>query len=159
MIRPLRQRHRRMFIVLGVALPVALVAGIAARKPVPVTPSLPGGIVGEPVQFAATQWSRNDLFARQAIQVVLVRERVGAGRLAIKLSAPEDFAKPDLLVYWVAGNSTVSDTIPDDAFLLGSFNGPGPLPLPPGVSPSSGRLILYSLADHDVVDLSKLLTL
>jgi hypothetical protein len=159
MIRSLRQTHRRLFAVLGIALPVALVAGMAARRPVPTTPSLPDGIVAESVQFAAAQWSRNDLFAKQPIQVALVRERVGVGRFAIGLSAPKDFAKPDLLVYWVAGNTTVADTIPDDAFLLGSFDGSTPLPLPPGMLQSSGILILYSLADHEVVDVSKPISL
>jgi len=35
MIRPLRQRHRRIFITLGIFLPLAFALGIAARKSVP----------------------------------------------------------------------------------------------------------------------------
>jgi hypothetical protein len=35
MIRPLRQRHRHIFMVLGFILPVAFAVGIAERKPAP----------------------------------------------------------------------------------------------------------------------------
>ncbi len=38
MIRPLRQRHRRIFFVLAVVLPVLFAWGIAARNGIPVMP-------------------------------------------------------------------------------------------------------------------------
>src|SRR5262245_24372362 len=102
MIRPLRQRHRRIVIAMGVVLPVAFTLGVAARKPVPTVPSLPT----EPaaVQFSSTTtvWDRSDLFAKSAIQVRLLRENRSSGRFALRLSAGRDFAKPDLIVYWVA---------------------------------------------------------
>ena len=41
MIRPLRQRHRRIVTTLAVVLPLAFIAAILARRPVPVSgPSL-----------------------------------------------------------------------------------------------------------------------
>ncbi len=72
-----------------------------------------------------------------------------------ELSAPKNFAKPDLLVYWIAGNATTFDMIPDNAVLLGSFSNSAPLPFPRGEAESSGVLILYSLANHEVIDVSK----
>jgi hypothetical protein len=155
MTRTLRQRHRRIFAVLGVALPVAFIIGMAARTPVPAVDSLPGEIAGEPLRVAARQWSRDDLCTGTSIQAALVRERAGSGRFAVELTPPKDFARPDLLVYWMAGGSTVTEAIPDDAILLGGLDGSVPLPFPPGSPPSNGMLILYSLADHEIVDVSK----
>jgi hypothetical protein len=144
-----------MFAVLGVALPVALVIGIAARKPVPTSDLLPNGISNQQRQFTASEWSRDDLFSKTPIRAALVRERTGAGQFAVELSAPKHFAKPDLLVYWIAGSSTVSDAIPDNAVLLGAFDDSEPLPFPTSSPASNGTLILYSLADREVVDVSK----
>ena len=147
-----------MFVVLGVVLPVALVAGIAARKPAPAPVALPRELSSESPRFEVTRWSRGDLFTKAPVRVVLVRERADAGRFAVELSAPTDFAKPDLLVYWAAGNATVADTIPDNAVFLGSFSVATPLFLPSGAASSGGVLILYSLADQEVVGVSKPLT-
>jgi len=155
MIRPLRQRHRRMVTVLGVLLPIAFVVGIAARKPVPSTPSLPAGLVASPRTFAATQWEHADLFAKAVIQVRLLRESADAGGFGIELSAPKDFVKPDLIVYWVAGNPNITDTLPDNARLLGAFNSSIALPLPVEATSASGILVLYSLADQEVIAVSK----
>src|SRR6266404_4950209 len=122
MIRPLRKRHRRMVIVLGVFLPVAFAVGIAARKPVPGMTSLPKELVVSPQIFAVTEWERADLFTKTPIQVRLLRESAGTGHFAVELSAPKDFEKPDLIVYWLAVGTRITDTIPDDAFVLGSFH-------------------------------------
>src|SRR5215471_1469470 len=143
MIRPLRLRHRRMFAFLGVVLPVAVVMGVAARKPIPATPSLSTGLGAERRRFDAIQWSRADLFTKIPIRVDLVRERDRAGQFAIKFSGPNDFVRPDLLVYWIAGNADVMDTIPDSTYLLGGFNTTTPLPIPASAPLSNGKLILY----------------
>src|SRR5215208_1792159 len=103
MIRPLRQRHRRMVKVIGVLLPIAFAAGIAARKPAPTAARLPAALAGTVQHFEAVEWERDDLFRKTAIRVRLLRERVGAGHSAVTLFAPKDFLKPDLIVYWVAG--------------------------------------------------------
>lgn len=41
MTRPLRRRHRNVFIALGVLLPVIVLLGLSGRKPVPTVESLP----------------------------------------------------------------------------------------------------------------------
>ncbi len=155
MIRPLRQRHCRMVIVLGVVLPIAFSVGIAARKPVPDMISLPKELVTSRQKFAATEWERADLFTKTPIQVRLLRESAGAGHFAVEFSAAKDFVKPDLIVYWVAGNSNIDHVLPDNALLLGGFNPYTPLPLVEHIGATSGRLVLYSLADQEIVEISK----
>lgn len=155
MIRPLRQRHRHMVIALGIFLPVAFSVGIAARKPVPGMISLPKELVASPQTFASTEWKRADLFPKTPIQVRLLRESVDAGRFALDLSAAKDFVKPDLIVYWVAGSPNITDTLPDSARLLGAFNSSLPLLLSPDAGAGSGVLVLYSLADQEIVEVSK----
>src|SRR5437016_2663245 len=131
MIRPLRQRHRRMIIMLGIFLPIAFAFGIAARKPVARMTSLPEELVASPQNFAATEWERADLFTKTPIQVRLLRERRGAVRFAVEFSAAKDFVKPDLIVYWVSGNPILADKLPDNARLLGAFNSSLALSLSP----------------------------
>jgi hypothetical protein len=155
MIRPLRQRHRRMVIVLGVLVPVAFAVGIAARKPVAGMASLPKELVASPQQFAISEWERADLFTKTQIRVRLLRESAGAAHFAVKFSAAKDFVKPDLIVYWVAGSPNLTDTLPDNARLLGVFDSSVALPLSPDAGSSSGVLVLYSLADQEIVEVSK----
>ena len=155
MICLLRERHRRMVIVFGVLLPVAFAVGIAARKPVPGMTSLPKELVASPQQFAVTEWERADLFTKTPIQVRLLRESAGTGRFAVEFSAAKDFVKPDLIVYWVASSPKITDTLPDNARLLGAFNSSVALSLSPDAGAGSGVLVLYSLADQEVVEVSK----
>ena len=155
MIRPLRQRHRRMVIVLGVFLPVAFAVGIAARKPVPGMTSLPKELVSSLQKFAVTEWERGDLFTKTPIQVRLLRESASAAHFAVEFSAAKDFVKPDLIVYWVAGGPNITDSLPDNARLLGAFNSSEAMSLPPDAASGSGVLVLYSLADQEIVEVSK----
>src|SRR6266550_5652997 len=157
MISPLRQQHRRMVIVLGVFLPIAFLIGIPARKSVPGMTSLPQELVASPQKFAVTEWERADLFTKTPIQVRLLRESAGAGQSAVEFTAAKDFVKPDLIVYWVAGGPNITETLPDNARLLGVFNST-PLPLPVEATKADGVLMLYSLADNEVVDVSKPVT-
>ena len=150
MIRPLRQFHYRTMITIGIVLPVAFVAGIAVRKAMPLraTPSLAAAFRDSEVQV----WERNDLFSKAPAEVRLLH---GPAWYAITFSTGRGFAKPDLLVYWVAGNSSVTDVLPDNALLLGSFNPSLTLQLPHDAESAGGTLVLYSLADHEIVDWSK----
>jgi len=151
MILPLRQRHRRMFAVLGLLLPLAFGFGIAARRTVP--PTLPSELSSWTQNFTATDYERGDLFGKSAVRVRLWREQ-GTGRIAVGFSAAKDFLKPDLMAYWSAGHPRTSDTLPPEARLLGAFVA-GPLVLPPEASGTDGYLILFSLADREIVDVSK----
>ena len=155
MIRPLRQRHRRMVIALGILLPIAFALGIAGRKAVPSMDSLPANLLAMPQQFEATEWERADLFVKSPIKVRLLREQSKSDWVAVEFSAPTEFVKPDLMVYWVAGDPKVSDTLPDTAQLLGAFSSSSPLALPENLTMQNGALLLYSLADNEIVEVSK----
>ena len=153
MIFPLRQRHRRIFAVLGVLLPLAFGLGIAARRTVPHTLALPPELSSWTQNFTAIDYERGDLFGESPVRVRLWREQ-GTGRFAVGFSAAKDFLKPDLMAYWSARHPTRNDTLPPEARLLGAFVA-GPLVLPPEASGTDGCLILFSLADQEIVDVSK----
>jgi len=155
MILPLRRRHRRLVMVIGVFLPVVFAVGIGARKPVPGMSSLPKELVATQNRFSVTQWERADLFRKTPIHVRLLREHAGAGRFALELSAAKDFVKPDLLVYWVTGTPGLTDTLPANARLLGAFASSTALSLATDAGSESGVLVLYSLADQEIVEVSK----
>lgn len=155
MIRPLRQRHRRTSIALGMFLPIVFVLGIVARKPVPRMDSLPANLAAMPEKFATTEWERADLFVKSHIRVRFLREQGNTGRFALEFSAPKDFVRPDLMVYWVAGHSNATDTLPNTAELLGAFSSSSPLALSADSATPNGRLVLYSLADNEVVEVSQ----
>jgi len=144
-----------MIIGLGVLLPVAFAVGIVARKPVTGMTFLPKELVTSRQKFTATEWERADLFTKTPIQVRLLRESAGTGHFAVEFSAAKDFVKPDLIVYWVAGSPNLTDSLPDNARLLGAFNSSVALPLSSDAATGSGVLVLYSLADQEVVEVSK----
>lgn len=155
MILSLRHRHRRIIFALGVFLPVTFAAGIVARKPAPTSAALPTSLTSTPTHFESVEWERADLFVKNPIQLRMTREQKSAGRFAIEFAGAEDFVKPDLIVYWVAGHPNVTDTLPDNALLLGVFNPAAPLLLPMDVASGEGVLVLFSLADQEVIEVSK----
>lgn len=155
MIQPLRQRHRRIMIALGAFIPIAFALAIVTRKPVPRMDSLPANLVAMPQKFAVTEWERADLFVKFPIKIRLLREQGGTGRFAVEFSAAKNFAKPDLMVYWAAGDSKITDTLPDTAQWLGAFGSSAALALPADFTTQNGMLVLYSLANNEVVEVSK----
>jgi hypothetical protein len=158
MILPLRRRHRRMFAAVSVMLPVAFVAGVAARKPIP-TATFPNAVPSAQATFSITQWERHDLFTNTAVHLKFLRDASNTNHTAIQMSAPKDFVKADLLVYWMPAESALKDNIPDDVVLLGAFASGQLLPVPPTLTAKPGSLVLYSLADHEITAVSKPVTL
>ncbi len=154
MILPLRQRHRRTIAVLGVVLPIAFAIGIAARKPIPTVANLPAEFKVTLQPTVGGDWEYTDLFTNAPVRAHLLKNRTTDGRLAVFLSADKDFVKPDLLAYWLPAYPKSVDALPRDAVLLGSFNSTA-LPLPAQASKSDGVILLYSLADDEVVDVSR----
>ena len=152
MIRPLRQRHRVIVCSLGVLLPVAFATGLVARKPVPVAASLPLELAGQEKDFGKVLWTKADIWPAQRIITRLRQD--AAGSVAVELMI-RDLAKPDVLVYWAAGKEAAVEGLPDNARLLGALSNRSPLPIPADVRGESGRFLLYSLADHELVAASK----
>lgn len=154
MIRPLRRLHRRAVLALWFFLPVAFTVGIAARKSVPEVDSLPKDLAPAATQFESQERQRWDSFPKSPVQIRLMHEHGGTGRFAVEFSVPKEFVRPDLIVYWVAGSPNLTDALPDNAILLGSFSSTT-LPLPDEAVKSNGRIVLFSLADNEIVDVSK----
>ena len=147
MTRPLRQRHRYAFILLTALLPVSVVVGLTGRKAVPTTAGLPANLTRQvgPLQEV---WKCPSLFPGRNLEARLLRT-AEADSLAIELTG--DVSGPDLLVYWSAMASTAE--LPADAVLLGRFGQIAPAPR--NVIGRKGQLILYSLANHEVVATSR----
>lgn len=153
MILALRQWHRRGFAMFGLLLPVAFTAGIVGRKHVPTLDALPPELLPQSRTYTATGYEREDLFSRTPVKVRLWKE-LSTGRMAIGCLAPTSFLRPDLLVYWAANRPQAASMLPADAVLLGSFVS-AVLVLPPEAGELEGTLILFSLADQQVVDVAR----
>lgn len=145
-----------MIFALSVVVPAAFAWGLATRRedPVPATPGphLSGGSLNQ-VQL----WSRDDLWESKAVRTRLLRDGADTGRFAVELIAKDEIAGPDLLVYLVPGERTLQDPLPDNAFLLGSFDPstPAALALPVEAAQQPAVLVLYSLANQEVVAVSR----
>jgi hypothetical protein len=152
-ILSLRQCHRRIFAVLGVLLPLLFVVGIVVRRNVPQSENLPPGLSPQTVTFTATGYELDDLFEKSPVRARLYRDHE-SGTLAVGLTASKDFLKPDLMVYWSSSRPATGDTLPPEAKLLGAFVS-ATLVLPPEASTTDGQLTLFSLANQEIVDVSK----
>ena len=159
MIRPLRQRHRLMAFALGALLPVTFVFGMAARHEVPIDPTRNGPL---PAASHWTElWHRDDLWEGRKLNTRLLTNSTSAQSVAIELRGQERIVRPDLLVYWTPQTGKFSGSLPDDVFLLGSFaqSFPAPLRLPPQSIVQRGVLIIYSLAEQEIIAVSRPLEL
>ena len=151
MILRLRQSHRIVVFALGVVLPMALIAGVALREQVPVVDPLPVALVA-PQKFTIQVWQRGDLFGKEPVNVCWLSDGNAEGVRALNFSTGKNFVKPDLLVYWTT--NAPGDLLPGNAILLGGF-GAAALRIPAGIMGWQGVLVLYSLADGVMVDVSQ----
>jgi hypothetical protein len=156
MIRSLRQRHRILVLTLSVFLPAVFVLGIALRRSVPLLASLPSGLSPQPARTYQSLWVREDLWEKKQLVTRLLSDPI-TSNLALEVTATTPVVLPDVLLYWVPGISKVDDSLPSDAVLLGAWmpEPANPLAIPQPAKASQGRLILYSLADHEIVNVSK----
>jgi len=156
MIRPLRQRHRVIIFALSVVVPATFALGIATRKEVPAlsvtATSFSAGAPGH-----KELCSREGLWEKKAIRTLILNLGAGNGQLGVELIAQDQISRADVLVYWLPGQEKIEDVHPADAILLGSFDPsiPMPLALPQQAVNNAGRLLLYSLGDHEIVAVSK----
>jgi hypothetical protein len=156
MILPLRQRHRAMVFALGAFLPAAFIFGVASRHSVPLLPALPRDLPHQPVQATNAAWLREDLWEKSQLRTRLLTDSTQS-TLALELTAPEPVVKPDVLLYWIPGNPEVEESLPNDAILLGAWmqDPVRPLNVPAAAKGSQGKLVLYSLADQEIVNVTK----
>jgi hypothetical protein len=142
LIRPLRARHRAIFVMLALLLPPALAIALASRR-APATGVLPQALV-HGLDDARVAWSdavelaTSGLRARQA--------RGSDGRLRVELGG-EGPRRADVLVY-LAPRAPAEGELPEGARLVGPLGSTSSVPrmieLP---SDASGWLVLFSLAD------------
>lgn len=137
---------------LGVLLPIAFIAGIAARQPAPVAATVASELSGIAHDYGAVFLTDTDLWPDHRIITSLRRNASGSVAAEFIL---QDLVKPDVLVYWVAGPETAGERLPDNARLIGPLANGAPLSIPAAVLGESGRFILYSLADHEIVAVSR----
>ena len=156
MIRPLRQRHRITMLALTAFLPAAFVLGIASRRSVPLILSVPSVLSVQPGQPSQSAWVREDLWEKKPLRTRLLSDPV-TSNLALEVTATTPIVLPDVLLYWAPGTSKLDDSLPSDAVLLGAWmqEPPNPVAVPQLAKVGQGRLILYSLADHEIVNVSK----
>lgn len=79
MIRPLRQLHRRLFLLLALGLPLAFGLGVAARKPLPILPAAAPALAAQLSVFKLLVWERSDLFGQSAIVIRLLGDPARPG--------------------------------------------------------------------------------
>ncbi len=104
-----------------------------------------------------TLWSREDLWDHRRITTRLLSDAGSAGQFMIETFSKDRIVFPDLLVYWTPEGTNPQDSLPHAVFLLGRFDPSGltPLSLPSEALTQPGSLILYSLANHELVGRSK----
>jgi hypothetical protein len=160
MIRPLRQRHRIAVLTLSAFLPAIFVLGIASRRAAPLLASLPKGLSHRPAGTYQAVWLRDDLWEKMPLRTRLLSDST-TSNLALEVTGADPVVRPDVLVYWVPGNPKMDDSLPGDAILLGAWtqDSANALDLPQAARAGKGKLMLYSLADHEIVNISKPFTI
>jgi hypothetical protein len=130
---------------------------LAIRRPMPVVQSSVSAFAVEPPHLGHLIWERGDLWPQFSIRTRLLSDSGVGQKFAVELAPTKEIVQPDLIVYWVPTTLKIGDPIPDNVVLLGAFlqTMPTQLLLPAEAAKGSGALLLYSLADHEVVAASK----
>ena len=144
MIRPLRNLHRRAFLLIAAAVPALLIAGLLGRAP------QANVVPDEPTTPATLEFESEILWRSEDITTRIFSTSDPKRQFFVELEARSPLANPDLLLYWSAQAS--QGTLPNSAMLLGPYSGGAKrFTLPAGEAPRTGMLILYDLARRAVV--------
>lgn len=151
MNRRLRQRHQGLVLGLALLLPVGLALALSSRRAVP--KSLGTQAALGPSAPAELPLVSSELWGEYAVFTRLWR-KTETRQAIVELTAAEDLALPDVLLYWSASPKQTG-RLTGDEFLLGSFFGERTqrYGLPAG---EPGGLVLYSLAHNEVVAVANL---
>ncbi len=140
MIRPLRQRHRTMMVLLVLAVPALFVAGLMVRPTPPVVPELILDSPGSRVEVAS--WA-DDLWHGARIRTGFTSED------AWVLEPMDELASP-LLYYAPSAVTTPLSSLPQGAILLGSLSGSRSVVRRAHGVTEGATLILYDLQRQKV---------
>ena len=144
MIQPLRTVHRRASSTLALVLPMVLLIGLMARRPLTeASPRIRYSGVSDPIGQSDHVWKQHK------IRSSFLRNPSDLTEVQVVLDPVDEFSAPDLLVYWSPQVSD-GDRLPTQAVLVGEFEGGRPI-LPPRNN-GQGVLILYSVAQQSIVD-------
>ncbi len=157
MIQPLRRRHQRWFMVMAVFLPLAMIAGLVVRQPLPAAENLPAT---EPDDCRLLLWENAALWPSLSITTRVFADQQPATRLVVALQPRVYLKIPDLLVYWSADSSQPISKMTNAVFLLGQLSGTQTqrFRLPAPALSHDGFLALYSLAHQQQIAAAALQT-
>jgi hypothetical protein len=139
-------------LVLAIALPLLVVAGLRARRPIPRMERLPEGLVASVAEPAATGSPRIVSWDGGSLRASLSRGLYGAAS-TISIELLQELTRPDLLVYWSDDLNAEPESLPGNAQLLGLLAGRYPIvfELPVQALDADGQVILYSPTQGEVV--------
>jgi hypothetical protein len=142
MIQPLRKTHRTIFSVLGIALPVLFIAGLASRHaPLPAV-GLEENKLAQ--RKGGTEFVLNHGSSKFTLRLV---ENKKSGPEREFLAIPDSgFLAPDVFVYW--SETQPSASVGPNAKLLGKL---GPHELYKIPATSNGYFVLFSVAQNEVL--------
>jgi hypothetical protein len=151
MIRPLRKRHRAMVVVLALVVPPLFALGILGRPQEARMAAMPEGLAPEAVDPGAVI-SRHTKGAMPEFTARATLFARGDG-VAVTVETTPHPVRPELLVYWSA-DAVSGASLPETAYLLGSLGSGGPtaFDLPVEAAGRDGHLVLYALAQSEVVE-------
>lgn len=158
MILSLRRRHRVMMFSLAFILPIAFVASLIVRQPIPATPDLPVSSTPLSSEDWQLRFEKDDLWPDLPITTRLYANHQSDTLLALELQPRENLKTPDVLVYCHPAFSTNSAQLPESAQLLGTLAGTEKrwFILPAAMSEQETPIILYSLAHQKIIAATKL---
>src|SRR5215470_19129998 len=136
MIQPLRQVHARMFLALGVVLPILFVVGVRSRR-------IPTTKAHTEIHMSPANAERTILIDGTRLAARVFRDASGT---TVEINSSPDLLAPDVLVYASASES--KHDVPPDAVLLGSFVSGKIYRLP---SANSRFVLLYSLPRRELL--------
>jgi hypothetical protein len=150
-IARLRRRHRLWTGLLAVTLPPAFAFALWSRPSPLRMEDLPAALDPAAPAPGVVLWERDDLFGSMPARARLLAEVAGGPPVAVELAPHADPMRPDVLVYWSAGDAR---EIPPGAVLLGRLAGARTrrFELPEPARRTAGRLHLYSLGHQALLD-------
>ena len=158
MIQPLRRLHRGMASAMALAIPAVIAAGIMARQPAPGPASVPSEL-DFPNDGIRTLFAADDLWRRTRIATRILILPGDPDQRWIELEPLEEFAQPDLLLYW-SDAARPRERLAPESRLLGALRGRGPrrFSVPDTVNLREGYLILYDLAHAEIFGIAEVPT-